>query len=88
MPGQLIKKEAPDYPLLAKRLGQRGTVVIQGTIGIDGKVHDPEVLFAPSELLAASALKAVSHWEYKPYMLGGEPAEVETTINVFFALGQ
>jgi protein TonB len=29
----------------------------------------------------------VSHWEYKPYLLNGEPVEVETTINVVFSLG-
>jgi protein TonB len=30
---------------------------------------------------------AVSRWEYKPYLLNGEPVEVDTTINVFYTLG-
>ena len=85
--GMLIKKQFPVYPDLAKRLNQQGTVVIQGTIGTDGKVHNQEVLVAPSELLADAAMEAVSHWQYKPYLLNGQPVEVETTINVIFTLG-
>jgi TonB family protein len=86
--GMLVKKQPPVYPILAKQLRQQGTVVIEATIGIDGKIHDPEMVFTPSESLAASALEAVSHWEYKPYMLNGEPVEVETTIKVIFTLGR
>jgi protein TonB len=29
----------------------------------------------------------VRQWRYKPYMLNGEPVEVDTTINVVFNLG-
>jgi hypothetical protein len=35
----------------------------------------------------ASSLWSVSHWEYKPYLLNGEPVEVETTVNVIYSLG-
>jgi protein TonB len=31
-------------------------------------------------------MEAVRQWRYKPYMLSGEPTEVETTINVNFSL--
>jgi protein TonB len=33
-------------------------------------------------------LQAVSQWEYKPYLLNGEPVEVETTVNVTYSLGR
>ena len=29
-----------------------------------------------------SAIDAVQQWKYKPYLLNGEPTEVETTINI------
>jgi protein TonB len=29
----------------------------------------------------------VRQWRYRPYMLNGEPVEVDTTINVVFNLG-
>jgi TonB family protein len=85
--GKLIKKQAPVYPELAKRLYQQGKVVILATIGTNGRIHDQEVVVAPSELLAAAAMQAVSQWRYSPYLLNGQPVEVDTTINVFFVLG-
>jgi len=32
-------------------------------------------------------LQAVSRWEYKPYVVDGAPVDVETTVNVTYALG-
>jgi TonB family protein len=86
MVGSLIKKEQPVYPQDAKDARASGTVVLQATIGIDGEIHDLHVVSAPWPSLAASALWAVSHWEYKPYILAGEPVEVETTVNVIYTL--
>jgi periplasmic protein TonB len=37
-------------------------------------------------MLVSSALDAVKQWKYKPYILNGEPVEVETTITVKFTL--
>jgi len=37
-------------------------------------------------VLATSALEAVSHWQYKPYLLNGRPMAVETQIVVNFTL--
>ena len=85
--GFLLKKQIPVYPQDAKDARASGTVVLQATIGMDGGVHDLRVVQTPWPSLAASALWAVSHWEYRPYLLGGEPVEVETTVNVIFSLG-
>jgi len=85
--GSLIKKQQPIYPQDAKDAHASGTVVLQATIGIDGGVHELRVVSTPWPSLAASALWAVSHWEYKPYLLEGSPVEVETTINVIYTLG-
>jgi protein TonB len=38
-------------------------------------------------LLRDAALQAVRTWRYKPYMLSGEPTEVQTTIDVNFNFG-
>jgi TonB family protein len=84
--GMVLRKQQPVYPPDAKAVHIDGTVVLQATIGMDGGVHDLHVVSAPSPSLAASALWAVSHWEYRPYLLNGEPVEVKTTINVIYAL--
>jgi TonB family protein len=86
--GLLIKKDAPVYPQDAKAAHASGRVILQVTIGTDGRVHDLHVISAPFPSLAASALSCVSKWEYKPYVLDGAPMEVETTINVIFTLGR
>lgn len=85
--GMLLKKQQPIYPQDAKDARVSGKVVLQATIGIDGTIHDLRVVQAPWPSLVASALVAVSKWQYKPYMLNGEPVEVETTINVIYSLG-
>jgi protein TonB len=38
-------------------------------------------------MLKGAALEAVKTWRYKPYILNGEPTEVETTITVNFNFG-
>jgi protein TonB len=37
-------------------------------------------------MLQQAALDAVGTWRYKPYLLNGDPVEVETQINVVFSL--
>jgi len=60
---------------------------LRALIGKDGKIHELHVVSAPWPSLAASALQAVSQWEYKPYLLNGETVDVDTEVNVIFALG-
>lgn len=86
--GSLVKKQPPVYPPAAKLQNIQGTVLIEAAIGTDGKIKDPRVIFSPSPLLSTASLEAILHWEYKPYMLNGTPIEVDTVINVTFALGR
>ena len=85
--GSLLKKQIPVYPQDAKNAHVSGTVVLRAIIGVDGGVHDLHVISAPWPSLAASALWAVSRWEYKPYFLNGQPVEVETSVKVIYSLG-
>lgn len=86
--GMALSRPSPIYPEDAKRAGISGTVIIQAVIGRDGWIHDMQVIKAPTASLAAASLGAVSQWRYRPYLLNGEPIEVETTVNVIFSLGQ
>lgn len=85
--GRLVKKVIPVYPQDAKDARVSGTVILDAIIGTDGRIHDLRVKEAPWPSLAASALFSVSRWEYKPYLLNGQPVEVQTTVNVIYSLG-
>jgi len=39
-------------------------------------------------MLQQAAVDAVRTWRYRPYLLNGDPVEVETTVNVIFTLQQ
>jgi protein TonB len=85
--GLLVQKTAPVYPPLAKSARVSGTVVLQATISRNGSVGNLRVVSGPA-MLRQSALNAVKSWRFRPYLLDGEPVEVDTTVNVNFALAQ
>jgi protein TonB len=84
--GLLVQKTNPVYPTIAKTARVSGTVVIQATISKTGTIQNLHVVSGPT-MLRQAALDAVKTWRYRPYLLSGEPVEVETTVNVIFALG-
>jgi protein TonB len=84
--GLLIQKTAPAYPQIAREARVSGTVVIQATISKTGAIENLRAVSGPT-MLRQPALDAVKTWRYKPYMLDGEPVDVETTVSVNFTLG-
>ena len=44
------------------------------------------LLVSGHQMLVPAAVAAVKQWRYKPYLLNGQPVEVETTITVIFTL--
>jgi periplasmic protein TonB len=87
MAGNLLVKTMPQYPAIPKAAGIQGTVVLQATISRTGSIENLRVISGPP-MLQQAAIDAVRTWRYKPYLLNGDPVEVETTINVVFNLGQ
>ncbi|MDR3738827.1 MAG: M56 family metallopeptidase [Terracidiphilus sp.] len=83
----LLHKETPVYPPDAKKKRVQGKVVLKATIAKDGTIENLQVVSGPPKL-QQSSLDAVRQWTYKPYLLNGEPVEVETTINIIYTLGK
>ena len=81
-----IYKAVPVYPAVALAAGVSGTVVLAATISKAGTIVNLRVVSGPP-MLRQAALDAVSGWRYRPYLLNGQPVDVETTINVIFSLG-
>ncbi len=80
-----IKDVKPEYPPVALRERMQGVIILEVTIGTDGKVKDIKVIRS-LPLLADAAVAAVRGWEYRPTMVDGKAVQVITTIPVNFAL--
>ncbi len=83
--GLLIHKVQPSYPPLARQARIQGSVVLQAVISKDGTIQGLR-LVSGHPMLAPAAIDAVKQWRYKPYILNGEPVEVETQSTVNFTL--
>jgi len=83
--GLLIHKVQPTYPPLARQARVQGTVVLRAVISKDGSIENL-TLVSGHPMLAPAAIDAVKQWKYKPYLLNGEPVEVDTEVLVNFTL--
>jgi len=83
--GLKVKDVKPVYPPLARQARIQGTVVLHAVISKDGSIEGL-TLVSGHPMLAPAAIDAVKQWRYKPYLLNGEPVEVDTEVMVNFTL--
>ncbi|MGP8260499.1 MAG: TonB family protein [Acidobacteriaceae bacterium] len=83
--GMLLSKVDPVYPENAKAAHVQGPVVLLAIISKTGTVKNLDVVTG-NGMLVEAACDAVSQWTYKPYLLNGQPTEVEAGITVNFSL--
>ena len=84
-PPTKIKDVKPTYPVIAQISKVQGIVIVEATIGPNGKVQDAKVLRS-HPLLEGAALDAVRQWEFTPTLLNGSPVSVVMTVTVDFRL--
>jgi protein TonB len=60
-------------------------VLLLVDIGKNGKISALSVVSGPQELVQ-SGVDAIEHWRYRPFLINGEPAVVQTDIRVNFVL--
>ena len=80
-----VKYVPPVYGDAAKAAGLQGVVILEATIGPDGKVTDARVLRSVPGLDAA-AIDSVKQWEYEPTLLNGAPVPIVVTVTVQFTM--
>lgn len=85
MEGHLAHRVSPEYPVMARQMRIEGPVLIRAIISREGSIEMAQVV-SGHPLLTQAALQAVRQWKYRPYVLNGEPVEVETEITVNFVL--
>src|ERR1700674_657418 len=79
--GQITHSVDPVYPAEAQKNHIQGDVVMTATISAKGDIINLK-LVSGHPLLAQAATEAVKQWKYRPYLLNGEPVEIETTVIV------
>jgi protein TonB len=84
-PPRKIKDVAPIYPEIAVRSRTEGIVIVEATIGVDGRVTNLHVLRG-HPLLNDAAMTAVRQWEFTPTTLNGEAVPVIMSVTVRFQL--
>jgi TonB family protein len=81
--GLLVHKVKPVYPPGARQAHIKGTVLLRIVIDKEGRITDLMLVSGPKEL-APAAISAVQQWRYRPYLIMGNPIEVDTEVKVNF----
>jgi TonB family protein len=81
-----ISGPSPVYPEAARRARIQGVVVLECTIGKDGRVQSVKVLRGLPLGLTETAVDAVNKWRFEPSTLNGKPVEVLYILTVRFNL--
>jgi protein TonB len=84
--GMLLAPIQPVYPAIARAARVQGAVVMEAVISKTGRIESLHAISGP-QMLRTAALTAVEAARYQPYLLNGEPTDVQTTITVIFQLG-
>jgi TonB family protein len=73
------------YPQMARIAHIQGNVILHVLINKQGHVANIKPM-SGHPILIQAALDAVKQWEYQPFLMNGEPAEVETSVVVKFRM--
>lgn len=79
----LVHKTDPAYPQMAKIAHIQGDVVLLLTINEKGEVSNVRTV-SGHPILIQAAMDTVKQWQYKPFLINGEPVEVQTMATVRF----
>ena len=85
MQSNLSVSRVPAYPDEARMDRVEGRVTMQVIISKEGAVRNVQVIRGDPRLRTA-ARNAVYKWQYRPYLVDGQPVDVLTTVTVDFSL--
>ncbi len=76
----------PKYPVEMRTAGIGGEVVVEFTIGDDGRVRDVTAAKSSRPEFEAPAIEAVSRWKFSPGMKDGQAANARMQIPILFGV--
>lgn len=83
----LVEASPPRYPIDSRRAREQGTVVLDVTVGLDGRVAQIAVSRSSGfDRLDRAALAAVKHWRWSPTRQNGAALVVQGLVRIPFVL--
>jgi TonB family protein len=82
----VIFKVDPEYSEEARKAKYSGTVMLSVVVDSEGHARNIKVVKSLGMGLDEKAVEAVEKWRFKPGMKGGQPVNVQATIEVNFRL--
>jgi protein TonB len=81
-------RTTPPYPVIARRVGWEGTVMLRLTVSPRGRVSRADVVTSSGhiELDRTAQDWVVAHWIYRPAIKDGAPVEAQVLTKVLFSL--
>ncbi len=87
MPPQLLRLSEPVYPLIARKMGYEGCVLLEIEVLIDGSVGDVRVIESSGyEVLDKAAVTEAKKWRFVPAKINGNPIKCVVRKKVEFKL--
>jgi protein TonB len=81
-----LYREMPVYPLMARRLGKEGRVLLRLTIDEHGKLLNVEIVEGAGYGFTEAAVEAVKKSTFKPAMQDGKPVMSKALLPIRFSL--
>jgi TonB family protein len=82
----LVSRKDPVYPYAARTAGIQGVVVLEGLVGMNGRMKELKVV-SGLQVFRQAAIDAVNQWVYKPAMLNGTAVEARVQVEIRFREG-
>jgi protein TonB len=82
---EIVSRDPPMYPVVAREMGVSGTVILQILVGSDGKPKETMVIQS-IPMLDPYAVRCVEKWRFKPATSNGKPMAVWVAAPVKFTL--
>lgn len=79
-----LETTVPVYPRTALQREIEGEVIVRFTIAADGRVQEPQILYAqPQRVFERAVLTALREWRYKPQIINGNPVILLGVVETF-----
>jgi TonB family protein len=84
--GRKIHDVQPSYLMVARQAGVQGEIRLRAVINKSGDIAELCLTQALGGGLDDEVARVVRQWKYQPYLLNGEPVEVETIVTMKFGM--